>query len=58
MAQRAAGPDSTLSYWMDSAPLPRFPKLDRGRYESPDFATAADRVEIDVRGGMGNVRIS
>ena len=36
----------------------RFPKLDRGRYESPDFATAADRVEIDVRGGMGNVRIS
>lgn len=35
----------------------RFPRLERGRYESPDFDTAADRVEIDVRGGVGNVRI-
>ncbi|HEX5396083.1 MAG TPA: DUF5668 domain-containing protein [Candidatus Limnocylindria bacterium] len=35
----------------------RFPKVDGGRYESADFATAADRIEIDVRGGMGNVVI-
>jgi glycine/D-amino acid oxidase-like deaminating enzyme/nitrite reductase/ring-hydroxylating ferredoxin subunit len=29
MAQRVAAPESTKSYWLDSAPLPRFGKLDR-----------------------------
>lgn len=35
----------------------RFPRTDSGRNESPDFATNPNRVEIEVRGGMGNVRI-
>ena len=28
-----------------------------GGYESPDFATAANRVEIEVEGGLGSVRV-
>lgn len=35
----------------------RFPRTGSGRYESADFATNPNRVEIEVRGGMGNVRI-
>jgi hypothetical protein len=35
----------------------RFPASGNG-YESPDFATAANRVEIDVQGGVGAVRIT
>ena len=34
----------------------RYPRTAAG-YESPDYATAANRVEIDVRGGVGSVRI-
>ena len=34
----------------------RFPPT-VGGYESPDFASATDRVEIDVRGGVGSLRI-
>jgi hypothetical protein len=34
----------------------RFPPT-VGGYESPDFATATDRVEIDVQGGVGSLRI-
>ncbi len=35
----------------------RFPASGNG-YESPDYATAANRVEIDVQGGVGSVRIT
>lgn len=34
----------------------RFPPT-AGGYESPDFATAANRVEIDTQGGVGSVRV-
>jgi hypothetical protein len=34
----------------------RFPPS-AGGYESPDYATAPNRVEIDVQGGVGSVRI-
>ena len=33
-----------------------FPRTVAG-YESPDYATAANRVDIDVQGGVGSVRI-
>jgi hypothetical protein len=35
----------------------RFPSSGSGRFESLDYAGAANRVELDVRGGMGNVTI-
>ena len=35
----------------------RFPRAGDG-YESPDFSTATNRVEIDVRGGVGSVRVT
>ncbi len=35
----------------------RFPATATG-YESPDFATAANRVEIDVNGGVGSFRVT
>lgn len=34
----------------------RFPRFDRA-YESPDFATAEHRVELDVEGGVGSVTV-
>ena len=34
-----------------------FPRGGDG-HESPDFATASNRVEIDVRGGVGSVRVT
>jgi hypothetical protein len=34
----------------------RFPST-AGGYESPDFATAANRVEIDAQGGVGSLRV-
>jgi hypothetical protein len=35
----------------------RFPRSANG-FESPDFTTAANRVEIDVRGGVGSLRVT
>ena len=35
----------------------RFPAT-MGGYESPDFATAANRVEIDISGGVGSFRVT
>jgi hypothetical protein len=35
----------------------RFPAT-TGGYESPDFGTAANRVEIDVQGGVGSFRVT
>ncbi|MCC6299055.1 MAG: hypothetical protein IT314_07135 [Anaerolineales bacterium] len=35
----------------------RFPELDAGRYQSPNYETAADRAEINFEGGLGSVTI-
>lgn len=38
--------------------LARFPRTASGEaWESPDFATAANRVEVNVRGGIGSVSV-
>ena len=34
----------------------RFPASGNG-YESPDYATATNRVDIDVNGGVGSFRV-
>jgi hypothetical protein len=34
----------------------RFPPVSGG-YESPDYATAANRVDVDVQGGVGSLRV-
>ncbi len=34
----------------------RFPRGGAG-YESPDYSTAPNRVEIDVQGGVGSLRV-
>ena len=34
----------------------RFPRVGDG-YESPDYATAANRVDIDISGGVGSVKV-
>jgi hypothetical protein len=34
----------------------RFPRVGDG-YESPDYATAVNRIDVDVQGGVGSVRI-
>jgi Domain of unknown function (DUF5668)/Cell wall-active antibiotics response 4TMS YvqF len=36
----------------------RFPKTASGRWESPDYASAANRVELEVSGGVGSVRVA
>jgi hypothetical protein len=35
----------------------RFPKGIDGAWTSPDFATAANRVDVDIRSGLGAVRV-
>lgn len=37
---------------------PRFSKIDNNTYQSSDFDTAADKVEITVQSGAGNVIIN
>jgi hypothetical protein len=34
----------------------RFPRTATG-YESPDYATAPNRIDIDIQGGVGSVRV-
>lgn len=36
----------------------RFPRTASGRWESSDYATAANRVELEVSGGVGSVRVT
>lgn len=36
----------------------RFPKTASGRWESPDYGTAANRVELEISGGVGSVRVT
>jgi len=35
----------------------RFPQLDSGIYQSPDFDTAADRAEIHIEAGLGSISV-
>jgi Domain of unknown function (DUF5668) len=51
VAARVAGTMGLGSLDVDSA---RFPRREGG-YESPDFAEAANRVDIQVEGGVGSV---
>ena len=37
---------------------PRFSKTDGHTYQSPDYDSAADKIEITVNSGAGNVSIS
>lgn len=36
----------------------RFPKAASGRWESPDYATATNRVDLEISGGVGSVRVT
>lgn len=36
----------------------RFPKTASGRWESPDYGTAANKVELEISGGVGSVRVT
>ena len=47
-------PDGTRQQPDRRDPLPRFGDV----YKSPNFATAANRVEIDVRGGVGSLKVT
>ena len=35
----------------------RFPQLDSGMYQSPNFDTAVDRAEINIEAGLGSVSV-
>lgn len=36
----------------------RFPKAASGRWESPDYATATNRVDLEISGGVGSARVA
>jgi hypothetical protein len=36
----------------------RFPRLDNGRYQSPDYGTAANRVDLTIDPGVGSIEIN
>jgi len=37
---------------------PRFSKIDKNTYQSPDFDSAANRVEITIQSGAGNLSVN
>ena len=37
---------------------PRFSKLDKNNYQTPDFDSAANKVDITIHSGAGNVSVS
>ena len=37
---------------------PRFSKIDKNTYQSPDFDTAANKIEITIKSGAGNVSVN
>ena len=53
-AGRISAVDSFTSLQVDKN---RFPQLDSGAYQSPDFDTAPNRTEIRVRAGMGSITV-
>ena len=49
---------SSMALGSSDVDTARFPRNAEGNaWESPDFATAANRVEIEVRGGVGSVSV-
>lgn len=49
---------SSIALGSSDVDLVRFPRNAEGRgWESPDFASAANRVEIEFRGGIGSVSV-
>jgi hypothetical protein len=54
----AARVRSSIALGSSDVDLVRFPRNAAGNgWESPNFATAANRVEIEVRGGIGSVSV-
>jgi hypothetical protein len=53
VAARVRGRMALGSTQVDEA---RFPRADGG-WESPDYGSAANRVEIEIQGGVGSVRV-
>jgi hypothetical protein len=37
---------------------PRFPRIDGGLYQSPDFSTAANRVDVTIDAGVGSIEVN
>ncbi len=37
---------------------PRFPKIDGGLYQSPDYSTAANRVDMTIDAGVGSIEVN
>jgi hypothetical protein len=35
----------------------RFPRLDSGLYQSPDYDSSADRADINIEAGLGSVTV-
>jgi len=48
---------STMAIGTTDVDTARFPRDPLGGWASPDFATATNRVEIEVRGGLGTVSV-
>jgi hypothetical protein len=54
----AARVRSSIALGSTDVDVARFPRTAAGdAWESPDYATAANRVEIEVRGGVGSVSV-
>jgi hypothetical protein len=53
----AAAIHSTVGLGSTSVAEQRFAKVGDGRWRSPDFETAPYRVDIEVSGGLGSMRI-
>jgi hypothetical protein len=43
---------------LQAAANPRFSQIDGNTYQSPDYDSAADKVEITVHSGAGNVKVN
>jgi hypothetical protein len=54
----AAAIRSSVGLGTTSVAEHRFPRTGDGRWRSPDFETAPYRVEIEVSGGLGSMRIA
>ena len=48
---------SAIALGTSDVDLARFPRAPAGGWQSPDYENAANRVEIEVRGGVGSVSI-
>jgi hypothetical protein len=53
----AASIRSRMSLGSTNVDTGRFPKVG-DRYESTDYATATNRIEIDIQGGVGSLRVT